>query len=224
LYKPLPDPAGRIDDKQIQAVLDDINRKSQAAKSGATVTSPDNPPGTPATDAPGNVPSTSRIIVVDEFFQLPGKDGWYAMKDGDDPFRVAKYGDKYYKLDEKGDIMNEVIEARDGSVISGPQTNEDTLTTLADDQTRNALMLIVTTIAVLAAIGIGILAFDYKHRWEQEIVSQNSRLLGSTTSFGGAAHGTFAELDSLEPETLRFSPHNYESLDDSFDRSFRTIA
>jgi len=80
-------------------------------------------------------------------------------------------------------------------------------------------LLIVTTMAVLAALGIGMLAFDYKHRWEQEIVSQNNRLLGN-----GAAHGAIAELDSLEPDTLRFSPHDFGSLDDSFDHSFRTIA
>jgi len=213
----LPELGGRIDDKQIQAVLDDINRKSQAAKSGATVTPPDNPPGTPATDDPGNTLPNSGFIFVERIVNID--DDWIAFKDGSRiPIPVIKSGDRFFTTDG-----NEVMRP-DVPAATDEQPKESAKTTLADDQTRNALLLIVTTISVLAAFGIGILAFDYKHRWEQEIVSQNSRLLGSSASLGGVAHGTFTELDSLEPETLRFSLHDYGSPDDSFDHSFRTIA
>jgi len=211
----LPEPVGQIDDPQIRTALDNISRKSMAAKSGETVpppnvTTPDNPP----TGNEGNTPSTpgtnSGLVFVERIFQDDGV--WLARSDGEF-FSLRKNGDRYYRADDG----REVIQQDDGSA-AGLATG-GTKFTLADDKTRNAVSLIVTTIALLAAFGVGFLAFDYKHRWEQEIVSQNSRLLGNSVT-----HGNFTDLDSFEPETLRFSPHDYGSLDDSFDRSFRTIA
>ena len=223
----LPEPSGRITDRDIQTALVSITRQSLAVKTNGTTSPGDNLPGSPVTGNDNNTPTTpdtnTGIIIVDEIMQRQGKDNWYAIKDGDSPFPVIKIDDKYYKLDGNGNAQNQVkLRSTDPTVRE--EVKEDAKTTLADDQTHNAVMLIVTTMAVLAAFGIGMLAFDYKHRWEQEIVSQNSRLLGSTALHGTATHGTFAELDSLEPETLRFSSHDYGSLDDSFDHSFRTIA
>jgi len=209
----LPEPGGRIDDIQAQAALDKITRKTLAAKTGETTNPSDISPGTPPTDGTGNVPSNSGIVMVERIVKID--DDWFAFKEGSKiPIPVVKSGDRYFTLDGNQEVMRP-----DAPAVIDEPTKENAKTTLADDQTRNALLLIVTTMAVLAALGIGILAFDYKHRWEQEIVSQNNRLLGN-----GATQGTFAELDSLEPETLRFSPHDYGSLDNSFDHTFRTIA
>ena len=214
----LPEPGGRITDRDIQAVLDDITRKSLAAKTGETTTPTDNTQGTSVTDTTGNALPTSGIIIVERIVNID--DDWFAFKEGSKtPIPVLKSGDRFFAIDGNYEVMRP-----DVSAMTDDEAIEGTKSSLADDKTRNAMMLIVTTISVLAAFGIGILAFDYKHRWEQEIVSQNSRLLGSTTLHGAATHGTFTELDSLEPDTLRFSLHNYGSLDDSFDHSFRTIA
>jgi len=219
----LPEPVGRITEPGIRKWLDEFNQKIAAAKSGETVNPSDNAPGVPATDGPGNTLPNAGIKPVRDIKQLDDK--WLAYEEGNiSPIPVIKSGDDFYAIDNDGQIRFKVIKIDEPSVIDDEQAKEDVKTTLADDQTRNALLLIVTTIAVLAAFGIGILAFDYKQRWEQEIVSQNSRLLGNTASLGVAAHGTFAERDSLEPETLRFSLHDYGSPDDAFDHSFRTIA
>ncbi len=227
LSSPLSEPEGRITNPDTRKVLDNIARKSNAAKTGETLPpdgNTDMPPATtPGSDA-ATVPGTvGGISVVEKIIQLPEKKGWVAYKEGSStPIPLVKDGDKYYQVDDKGNVICGVILRHDDAAAptgdEQAKEKEGAKSALADDRTRNAVMLIVMTMAVLAAVSIGFLAFDYKRRWEQEIVSQNSRLLGV------APHGSYADGDSLEPETLSFSANDYGSLDDSFDHSFRTIA
>ncbi|MCL2623976.1 MAG: hypothetical protein FWD31_09960, partial [Planctomycetaceae bacterium] len=199
-----------------------LSNDIQAAKSGTAIQPGDTVPDNPSTGNAPPIPGTNAgISPVDEI--LPQNDinywyDWYAMKDGSPiPLQKQKDSNRFFAIaEDRTTILYEVVEI---SKTAAEQTQAGTTPSLADDQMRNAVLLIVTTMAVLAAFGVSFLAFDYKHRWEQEIVAQNNRLLGQ-----GAMQGTLGELDLLEPETLRFSPHDYRPLDDSFDHSFRTIA
>ena len=212
----LPQPGGAITNMEQRSLLDNLYAKSVAAKSGDATPSGDSTPVPPPTGGDGNASTTSGanagLIRVVQIFQDPQSKEWYAKKEGEKrPIPLEKNGNRFYFVEDG--VISEVILQSDTNVTGG------TKSPLADDQTRNAVLLIMTIMAVLAALSVGFLAFDYKHRWEQEIVSQNSRMIGTSVP-----HGTFADLDSLEPETLRFSSPDYRSLDDSFDHSFRTIA
>ena len=219
----LPEPIGQIDDPQMRKWFIDFNQKIVAAKSGESPSRNNNTQESPIAGSDSSTTSATGAnagpIVATRIFQDPATNDWYARIEGSSrPLELSRQGDRFFHVDDLGN-KNEVIVWNDDSTVAPESTKDGAKSSLADDQTRNAVMLIVTVMAVLAALGIGMLAFDYKYRWEQEIVSQNNRLLGN-----GATAGTFTELDSLEPETLRFSPHDYGSLDDSFDHSFRTIA
>ena len=221
---PLPPLGGPITDPDANKFLNNLKRDIVAAKTGNDTlpggTTQDNVPlagndnntlPTPGTNS-GPTPAT-------RIFQDTETNDWYARIEGSSrPLPLAKSSDgRYFQVDDNGTWLGEVVLRNDDS--TDELAKDGTKSSLADDQTRNAVMLIVTVMAVLAALSVGFLALDYKNRWEQEIVSQNSRLLGN-----GTPHGGFSDLDSLEPETLRFSPHDYRPLDDSFDHSFRTIA
>lgn len=224
----LPEPGGQITDENTRKRFDELNQKITAVKTGETIPSGDSTQGSPTTGNDGTNPSspgtTGGPIFVERIFQDEAEKQWYARKEGElTPIPLFKVDDRFYLKDANGNPQNEIL-VNPSDSTDGDQTKDNAQSTFADDQTRNALLLIVTTVAVLAALGVGFLAFDYKLRWEQEIVSQNSRLLGNATLNGAASYGSFTELDSLEPETLSFSPHDYRPLDDSFDHSFRTIA
>ena len=211
-----------------RAALDNLSVSIRAKQSG-TVTPPgDNTPGNPTPGNVGGTPSTPGTnigpIFVERIFQDELEKQWYARKEGElTPIPLFKLDGRFYRKDANGNPQNEVL-VNPADSTDGDQTKDNTKSAITDDQTRNAVLLIVTTVAALAALGVGFLAFDYKHRWEQEVVTQNSRLLGGTALHGTTTHGAYGEPDSLEPETLSFSAHDYRSLDDSFDHSFRTIA
>ena len=225
LDSPLPEWEGAIDKMEIRTQLERIRQMSETAKTGEklppetnTGTSPPvtsgDTPSTPGGVSPnGNMPGH---VIVKRIIQIEEDGNWYAFKEGSNlPLPLVKRGERYFDENE-----NEVfLDNQTGTLTQDEKGN--TLSSLsASDKTRNAVMLIVTTFAVLAALGIGFLAFDYKHRWEQEIVNQNNRLLGNGGSFSGT--------DAFEPETLSFMVDDYGSLDSSFDsksnHSFRTIA
>jgi hypothetical protein len=225
ITEPFPLPGDAIDNMEARRFLDTLHGKIVATKTGTTIPPDNNLPVPPVTgdvekaSVPSNPGTNTGPIVVTQIFQDDLSKDWFATKEGErSPIPLDKIGDRYYQVDTQGKPIGEVI-LRPADATTGKGAKNAATFGISDEQTRNAMLLIVTTMAVLAAFSIGFLAFDYKRRWEQEVVSQNSRLLGT-----GAAHGSFAELDSLEPDTLSFTPHDYRSLDDSFDHSFRTIA
>ena len=221
LDSPLPEWEGAIDHMETRRQLERITQMSEAEKTGEKlppetntgtsppVTSGDTPP-TPGGASPnGNMPGH---VIVKRIIQLEEDGNWYAFKEGSNlPLPLVKRGERYFDENE-----NEVFLDNQTGALTQDEKGK-TLSSVSD-KTRNAMLLIVTIIAVFAALGIGVLAFDYKHRWEQEIVNQNNRLLGG----GGSG------LDTYEPETLSFMADDYGSLDSSFDsnsnHSFRTIA
>ena len=218
---PLPPPGDPVNAEQ-RRFLAGFADRIQAAKTGDTVPSGNNTEENPSSGKDDGTPSATGTntgpIFVERIFQDELEKQWYARVEGElTPIPLFKLDDKFYRKDANGNPQNQVFLHPDST--DGEQTQDNAKSAFADDQTRNAVLLIVTTVAVLAALGVGFLAFDYKHRWEQEVVVQNSRLLGTPN-----APGTFGELDSLEPETLSFHSHDYRPLDDSFDHSFRTIA
>ena len=219
---PLPPPEGPITNSDAIRQLVRISQMSVAAKTGETIPPPGDTTQNNATPGnEGNAPATpgtnAGTIDVDSIFQAPAEsNNWFALIEGSStPIPLAKRGDRFFQIDNG----KEVFPRDKNSNTDAEPTKDGTKPSLADDQARNAVLLIVTIMAVLTALGIGFLAFDYKLRWEQEVVAQNNRLLGTS-----ASHGAFGDLDSLEPETLSFSPHDYRPLDDSFDHTFRTIA
>ena len=228
LLDELPDdPIGPITDMDARKQLDRLNQMNEAAKTGGTIPSDANSDTNTDTSTGNNVPSgglaTVQKVAVQQIFQLEDG-GWFALKEGSKiPIPLVKGNGQYYLADENGNALNEVFIPNTDAGNSTVADNADTSTAKseASDKTRNAVMLIVTTIAVLVALSIGFLAFDYKYRWEQEVAGQNSRLLGGTGS-----GSPFSEHDSFEPETLSFLSNDYGSLDslDSTDHSFRTIA
>ena len=221
LDSPLPEREGAIDNMDIRRQLDRIKLMSDAEKTGEKLPSEtDTGMSPPATSgdassttgdgAPGG--NTSGPVIVKRIFQFEEDGGWYAFKEGSNlPLPLVKRGERYFDENE-----NEVFLDNQTGALTQDEKGK-TLSSVSD-KTRNAVLLIVTTIAVLAALSIGFLAFDYKHRWEQEIVNQNNRLLG----------GNGSGIDTYEPETLSFMADDYGSLDSSFDsksnHSFRTIA
>ena len=225
LDSPLPEREGAIDNMEIRRQLDRIKLMSDAEKTGEklphetdTGTSPPATSGDTSSATNGESPGGNILgpVIVKRIFQFEEDGAWYAFKEGSNlPLPLVKRGERYF--DENG---YEVFLDNQTDVLTQDEKGNTLSSLSASDKTRNAVMLIVTTIAVLAALSIGFLAFDYKHRWEQEIVNQNNRLLG-----GG---GSFSGTDAFEPETLSFMADDYGSLDSSFDsksnHSFRTIA
>ena len=217
LESPLPELGGTIDNMEIRRQLERINDMSEAAKTGEklppetnTGTSPPATSGDMSSATNGESPgaNTSGLITVKQIFQYEG--AWYALKEGSNqPFPLDKRDERFF--DENGKEV--FLDNQTGTLA---QDEKGKTLSSVSEKTRNAVLSIVTTIAVLAALSIGFLAFDYKRRWEQEIVNQNNRLLG----------GSGSSVDAFEPETLSFMADDYGSLDSSFDsnHSFRTIA
>ena len=228
LSQPLNEPGGIITDPDARKMLTQLQLKSEAAKNGTAIQPDSNSGSNGNTSTPSTgdntiiaPESTVGMIIADDIFQRPGTTDWYAMK-GNEPFPVIKHRDKFYKPDEQGIPRQEVIvfnENTDAAAANNNAGQGETGNATGSDKMRNAMLLVVTVVAVLAALSVGFLAFDYKYRWEQEIVNQNNRLLGN-----GGTGSTFPDSDAFEPETFRFSSDDYGSLDSTSDHSFRTIA
>ncbi|MDR1384347.1 MAG: hypothetical protein LBJ67_10980 [Planctomycetaceae bacterium] len=222
LSEQLPEPARKkVTDPAVRKQLEKISELAMAAKNGEQ-----KPPETNTTDnnaandtvntthpavSETNAASGSAAIIAKSIF--PATDNpkeWLARLQNGSTVSVKKIENEFYQFDAAtGKIGTKVVMEE-----SSETGNGDGLLS-KEQEKQHVILLIVTTMAVLAAIGIGFLAFDYKRRWEQEVVTQNQRLTGN-------ANGSYSDLDSLEPDTLSF-PQNFGTLSttDVSDHSFR---
>ncbi|MDR1492923.1 MAG: hypothetical protein LBT05_09405 [Planctomycetaceae bacterium] len=231
LNETLPEPARKkVTDSEIRKQLEKISKLSLAAKNGkhkppeietnaaenktnnaAHDVANENNSAASGTNAASDV---AAIIAKSIFSAADNPKEWFARLQDGSIVSVKKVDAEFYLFDAATGKIGTKVVAEESS--GETETGGGFLS--KGQEKQHATLLIVTTMAVLAAVGIGFLAFDYKHRWEQEVVNQNQRLTG-------AGNGRYSNLDSLEPDTLSF-PQNFDALSatEISDHSFRTIA